>query len=694
MQQRFSAVWPLLVTTLAVLTMAMSLYLIIADKGLETASWAAQIVAMATLAAGLAQWGYRRWSHVRRTPTPEQMDSAARKLASVIRRELHDLLMFRLPDGVRGLRIYWREQNLGSQHDLRDASDLSTRDLHDLAESITSSNTPSRIAIVGAAGSGKSTFAIALAIEILKARQADGPLPIVLSLAEWDGRLNSLREWIGQKVVAQFPDLSDPVYGPNVGTGLLLDGRLIPILDDLDEVSFTQGLPSPLAAVLRTFQGDDSVVVIARTERYRAMQLAELPRPGLSELILQPVSSQEARAYIASLAGPAAMADWSPVMQELQDEESVIAVAFTVPLYIYLAWAIYGRGKEAPAGLVDASRNGPDYLQERLLDAYPEAALGVGAGTNKEYVPVVRARRWLEGLASRTSKMDSVEIRWWELPRTVPQYIRAALTFAIVGMAGTAAVLAVRVVTLAMTDEPWVWSAGLYRGGLLFAVVAVVAHAVPIRSRRGIKVQLRGRWRVLPKILLRRTHQGLGVSLATGLTLGVFMFAVSDLVTSQAVGFVFGGMLGLVTTVTGVMDDWLSAPGEDSQRASPDSTLRAEIFGTLWTSLLVGGVVGLTYTLGLLATIARDTSSGVAVAFLFVIVVASATAVTVRSAAWGYFVSNVWLFLRRSGPFRLMRFLRYAHHRGLLYQTGSAYRFRHQRLLERLAEAGSKERAR
>jgi hypothetical protein len=56
------------------------------------------------------------------------------------------------------------------------------------------------------------------------------------------------------------------------------------------------------------------------------------------------------------------------------------------------------------------------------------------------------------------------------------------------------------------------------------------------------------------------------------------------------------------------------------------------------------------------------------------------------SRSWGaYQVSRAWLTLGGRTPLRLNRFLRDAHRRGVLRQTGAFYEFRHTRLLDRLA---------
>jgi hypothetical protein len=60
--------------------------------------------------------------------------------------------------------------------------------------------------------------------------------------------------------------------------------------------------------------------------------------------------------------------------------------------------------------------------------------------------------------------------------------------------------------------------------------------------------------------------------------------------------------------------------------------------------------------------------------------------VGVLSRAWGaYALSRLWLALRGDQPWRLMRFLDDAHHRGVLRQSGAMYQFRHARVQDHLA---------
>lgn len=148
---------------------------------------------------------------------------------------------------------------------------------------------------------------------------------------------------------------------------------------------------------------------------------------------------------------------------------------------------------------------------------------------------------------------------------------------------------------------------------------------------------------------------------------------------------------GLIVGVTGGLAGgiyiWLDEPADMARSISPISTLRtdraAALVRGLTAALLVSFLGVLLYmTLGQLS--AREASLA---AVIFGIPVGL---MTICLTAWGRLaVTRSWLAARGRLPWRVMTFLRDAHHRGALRQAGGVYQFRHVRLQHRLASTAA-----
>ncbi|MHC5902906.1 NACHT domain-containing protein [Streptomyces sp. S6] len=149
----------------------------------------------------------------------------------------------------------------------------------------------------------------------------------------------------------------------------------------------------------------------------------------------------------------------------------------------------------------------------------------------------------------------------------------------------------------------------------------------------------------------------------------------------------FGLLIGTIGGCASGVYRALNTPCDTIRAASPLSTLRTDRAATLARSavavVLAGGMC-----LALISASGRGSTLGTMHTEVWVQVGTNALAL---SASGRLEAARIWLALTGRAPWRLMAFLKEAHDRGVLRQSGAHYEFRHQRLQERLAAHGTPE---
>lgn len=170
---------------------------------------------------------------------------------------------------------------------------------------------------------------------------------------------------------------------------------------------------------------------------------------------------------------------------------------------------------------------------------------------------------------------------------------------------------------------------------------------------------------------------GLGVGLIFGVP--VALVGLADVGVTPQEAIISAGVTTAFIAVVLSVGRWLNSPVTDAQHSlSPRSVLAADRTALLVT---VGGVI-VAVTLcsaGALGAFDKDATPAVHLAMGFVLASLTGNLVLAGSAsAWlSYSIARTYLALRRQLPWRLMGFLRDAHHSGVLRQAGAAYQIRH-----------------
>jgi hypothetical protein len=590
---------------------------------------------------------------------------------------------------------------------------LITGDLTDLVAKFR--QVPSRqLVVLGEPGAGKSVLAILLTLGLLKDPRPGEPVPVLFSLESWNPRKEHLHRWLARRLVQDYPGLANSVaYGRDAPTRLILDGRIMPILDGLDETP-----PALHAAAIdaldQVASGDRPLVVTSRTTEYELATSQDgsiLSRAAVVEI--EPVGLEDAIDFLTARRRLGEQR-WQPVIDHLREEpDGPLAQALRTPLMVDLARTAYAHPDTKPAELCQVGDR--TAIEDKLLDAYlpaayaqrPEPLRDDSSATTHPY-EAGQAERWLTFLAGHLQQRNTRDLAWWRLDRALPRVTRGLLLGLPPGL------------LFGLTG----WLAGGTRVGLFyglsFALAGGIAHAVAPRPGP-MRVEFRVRGTGV-KFLWR-----FGVGVLIGVALGLSWSLSPMLIGVLCVAF----GLGVGSLV------WVATPIDANRVSSPESVLRDDrvaawafmlsftvslgmfdgmAFGftqetrflTVWNGqfdLILAAAAGLAsaflgrYLLGMVGAGAygiagalvggqvfpRATSitSAVIVGTLFGLAVALTFGL---ARAWGSFVAvRAWLAARGNLPPRLMHFLDDAHRRGVLRQVGALYQFRHARLQDRLS---------
>jgi hypothetical protein len=636
-----------------------------------------------------------------RRPRPEtpavlrkRLDRAAGDLADAVERQWTAEAGSRLLHSPAPIRVRWSSLGRPDAVDLWTVLDTGAMqgrpkrlrgDLCQVA-GVFRSVCAGQLMIVGEPAAGKSVMALVLTLGLLR----DDPVPVLLPIASWNPHQEDLHCWLTRRITEEYPALANrDVYGPDAAMRLVSGGRVVPVLDGLDE------MPGPLRpvaldAIDRAVTDRLPVVVTCRTAEYRsAVERNGSLLTHAAVLEIQPVALDDAASFLTG-ADPWPER-WTSVLDYLRLYPDVpLAQVLRSPLMIALARAVYAVSGGTPTELLDTTRfPGRDEIERRLFDGFLRVSY-------PDQLARDRADRWLRFLAG----LDDHDLAWWQLEHSVPRPVRAMAAGCTSGLVfGLAATLFISSIN-----------------GLAYTLMGGAATGFMFtfgRIRQPSRIEVRFRGNTLS--LLRRTLAGL----ATGLCL------------TLVAGLAAGSVAALTWIAALTVHLWLDAPPDVTTASSPRSILAQDRVAALTLGVIIGVALGplaaLTFFVpsGAAALTAAFSSGSLGVmagGYLYGRVGALAGGITIAtlsavnmltvnntaltlgsrlaagtavglgmigvaamSRAWGAFrLTQLTLALRGDLPFRLMRFLDDAHQRGVLRQSGTVYQFRHEHLRSHL----------
>jgi hypothetical protein len=548
-----------------------------------------------------------------------------------------------------------------------------------------------RLVLVGGPGAGKTGAMILTMLAALDHRRAtaadrrrDVPVPVWLTLGDWDPVATPLADWAAATLTRDHPYLRAAEYGPDVAGGLLRDGRLALFLDGLDE------LPDAVrGAALRRLEREAAglrVVVSSRPDEFAAAQ-AEGRLHGAAVVQVRPVRARAAADYLVRDQPPRLRDAWTAVRSAMAAEpDGVLARTLDNPLMLSLARATYRNGDPAelarPGRFASVSHLREHLVDQVLVSAYPEPG---------ERERVTDRLGWVAHHLG-----DDRNVAWWRIPDWVPprrRRIRRISGDAVVG--GTAALLMLRpgvADDLRLADVAYFAGAG--------SLVGVATGALAGVARRpaggGGPVRLRPRRPGPADVAL------VGAAFVTSWLLATIVFlalpiltAMTELVLTSRDGALravwtddIGGVGGLwgfaavalpVGIVVALVALW-SVPAGDAPAATPQRVYRDDRRAWLLVALVLAPAV----TLLVAGTAVAASSETMSPALAWAALAGGAGAGFIIGSRIGQVPALLLVegFARQP---RIVPVLHDACRRGVLRQAGAFWQFRHAELQNRLA---------
>ncbi|MFE9775623.1 NACHT domain-containing protein [Streptomyces sp. NPDC005931] len=294
---------------------------------------------------------------------------------------------------------------------------------------------PRRLVITGSPGAGKTFMAIELVLGLLENRAAEEPVPVRLTLTDWDTG-SDFRVWLAKRVAAEY---DFPVRDAHVLVGAR---RVLPVLDGLDEMD---GDSDPHAATPRAIAVVDAlnryldgrsgapVVLTCRSWRYQALIASDHRVFQAAHIQISPVTAGQARAYLDQRE-TTSPDRWSVLLDALGRVDDAAPVEWlSTPWRLTMVAAVHAAGTD-PLVLVDRARQG--LADEHLLGHYVSAAVDMHPVDQRGRYSPLDAERWLGELARYlhdTGRQSIVLHELWGLGRGWPARAIAAAVGTVLG---------------------------------------------------------------------------------------------------------------------------------------------------------------------------------------------------------------------------------------------------------------------
>lgn len=595
-------------------------------------------------------------ANTRSVTTPELRDEAGALLAAqVFEQALDSVAAWQLDTPKVVTR--WRLDQPGAQPHTWTSGDAHS--VADLARRVRSLPR-TRLAILGDAGSGKTSLAVLLVRELARQHTRGDRVPVLVPLAGWDQDV-PLTDWLIRLLRKDYPALRAAEFGADAAAALVRDRRVLPVLDGFDELPPATRQRAVDALGRRT--DDDAWIITSRQEEFAGVGSARGSEVDAT-LTALPLSPVEAADYLRRMVGDDTR--WQPVLRALTGTPNgPLATAMRTPLTLWLVARTYVDRGAGPARL-DAYADA-DAVRRHLLDELVPSLLETRAPGNGPFQPrhrwpVDRTRRWLATLAGAD------ELAWWALGLG-PRHPRRALVIVLALLAA----LPVGVVGLVTSGTRGLLCAAGFT--LLFGLAATtvpIADAVPAFA----SFRLRGRaYGLLTGIL---------EGVVAGVVLAVLFYGgawLADLLApgyfpplSSPAAFATGVGLGVGVSVF----RWAGVSTRLEEARTPHSVLRSDRRLTVTTAFVLAAVACVFTMYALAAAFPAYVLLGLAT-FPAWFVWAAWSAPGSRATP-GYVLTVGWAAASGRLPPRLMPFLADMHRIGVLNQVGAVYRFRHQDL--------------
>ncbi|MFI0369344.1 NACHT domain-containing protein [Actinomadura sp. 1N219] len=285
-----------------------------------------------------------------------------------------------------------------------------------------------QLVIIGSPGSGKTVLAVLYTLARLERLGPGDPVPVVLAMSSWNPSREHLHTWLSRRIAEDYPMLMDEfAYGRDAAIELVRSGRVLPVLDGLDEMS--AGLvPTALDALNNALTDGHGIVLTCRSGEYEdAVTATATPLARAAVIETEPVPAQNAIAFLTAMSIDGG-ARWGRLVDRLRTSPlDPVSKAMSTPLAISLARSVYASPERDPAELCDAHRFPDAETIERYLLAQYVAAVYVprppppGCYRRTSRYRLKAVETWLGTLTHLLEhRLTCTSFAWWHLGRTIP----------------------------------------------------------------------------------------------------------------------------------------------------------------------------------------------------------------------------------------------------------------------------------
>ncbi|GAA0713276.1 hypothetical protein GCM10010199_12180 [Dactylosporangium roseum] len=526
-----------------------------------------------------------------------------------------------------------------------------------------------QLVVIGEPGAGKSIFAILLTLGLIRSAATDVGLPVIFAINEWNPATEGVEAFLARRMAEEYTDVLDGPGGPAAMARRLIEHRrVLPILDGLDE------LPTNLHATALIALDDfaaigRSLVVTCRTIEYEQAVRRSQVMSRAAVIELEPVDTEAA---ITFLSQPVDESRWASVFGAVrQDPTGPLASAFSTPLMVGLARIAYRERSSTPSDLLTLPTRHD--IAGRLMDAFVTAAYRDSPNSTaydrrrRGRYSVDHARRALGGLAYHLYQAGTRDLHRQDLPPDLLA-VHSGRTKVLIVSA-----LALPVVAVAILCGHAIGGASM-AARLAAAVAAEVAAVATLRPRLLCWLiddhsPISLNYRTLSERRTVRRRSAFEFGLGGGLLIGL----IDASWTAALLGGLFVALLGLAVDSMSMTRLTRTTLGHSIRLNGWPAVILALY------SLIAGAVFG-AITSFLDASARAWIAGGAAVAIF------GSASVLIGIWPWACgWAARARLAVNGWMPWRLQRFLKDAHERGVLRQAGSAYQFRHVLLQDHLA---------
>jgi hypothetical protein len=373
-----------------------------------------------------------------RPSSQERIDRLTGQLADVVQEQWQAEWRLRRLQDPAPLQVRWASADpwlADHRENIGGPEDLSAR-LEQIAGVFT--QVPSRrLVVLGEPGSGKSVLALRFTLDRLDHRRPEDAVPVLFPLSNWQPDHQSLHEWMAASLAATYP-------GATWGRELLAAGRILPVLDGLDEIP-TSMQAHAVRRLNAELDADAPVLLTCRTQEYADVVEHGDVFTAAAVVELQPLPIEDASAYLLRTARPTRGPNgqrttrWDPVLDRVRshpDEPAVRALrqVLTSPLMVSMARTVHDDSGADPAELLESRFHDTAVLEQHLLNAFVPAAFRDAPSVDGD-----DARRWLSFLARHLQHQQTRDLAWWRLRLLLPRPLRQLAPILLLGCVTVAA---------------------------------------------------------------------------------------------------------------------------------------------------------------------------------------------------------------------------------------------------------------